>query len=230
MSEPRVLVVEDEPDLADGIAEILQDEGYTVTVVNDGVAALERIRAGKLDLIVLDVMLPGLDGFTVCQTARAEGHDEPVLFLTAKGDVEDRVKGLEIGGDDYLPKPFHRAELLLRVKAILRRRLGAPSRVIRFGGNEVNLSALSATGWDGRKHQIPEREAKILAHLWERAGEVVTREEVLGGVWGQEARPASRVVEQLVERLRERFEREPGSPQFLHTIRGVGYRFDTGDR
>ena len=231
MTTPRVLVVEDEPDLAEGIGESLEDEGYEVTVVHDGLAGLERIRAGGLDLVVLDVMLPELDGFTVCKMARAEGHDVPILFLTAKGGVEDRLEGLESGGDDYLPKPFHLAEMLLRVKAILRRRIAAPpSRVVRFGENSVDLTALTATGWDGREHRLPEKEARVLEHLWERAGQVVTREDVLDAAWGHEARPATRVVEQLVERLRERFEREPARPRFLHTIRGVGYRFAEEER
>lgn len=223
----RVLVVDDETDLAEGIAESLEDEGYAVTVAHDGVSGLDRIRQGELDLVVLDVMMPGLDGFAVCKAARSEGIDVPILFLTARSGVEDRLEGLGSGGDDYLPKPFHLAELLLRVKAILRRRLAeAPKKVLEFGGNTVDVTALTARAFDGREHRLPEKEARILEHLWDQAGQIVTREGVLDAVWGDEARPATRVVEQLVERLRERFERDAAQPRFLHTIRGVGYRFD----
>lgn len=225
----RILVVEDEKHLAEGIRENLEAEGHAVEVVYDGESGLERARRGELDLIVLDVMLPGTDGFTMCETLRDEGHRVPVLFLTARSTPEDRVRGLEAGGDDYLAKPFHLPELLLRVAAILRRRQwfdahqpGASE--LRFGGNVVDLGASRGRAWDGREHALVDKEAMILQVLSERPGEVVSRDEILERVWGYEVFPSTRAVERLVTRLRGRFEPEPDQPRHLHEVRGVGYR------
>jgi two-component system alkaline phosphatase synthesis response regulator PhoP len=226
----RVLVVEDEQHLAAGIGENLELEGYRVEVVHDGRTALEQILRGGHDLVVLDVMLPEMDGFTVCRRAREQGCRVPVLFLTAKGEVGDRVRGLEIGGDDYLPKPFHLQELLLRVRAILRRRewygdVARSGRVIRFGGNELDLSTLEARAWDGTSHAVTEREAMLLKALAEHRDEIVSREDLLEAAWGYEPFPSTRALDRLILRLRKRFERDPAAPRFLHTVRGVGYRF-----
>ena len=232
MSEPRaILVVEDEEHLAQGIAENLEAEGYRVAIVGEGKAALEMIRRGGHDLILLDVMLPGLDGFTICETARAEGVQTPVLFLTAKSSVDDRVQGLEAGGDDYLPKPFHLQELLARVKTILRRwswyerATAGAAQVLRFGGNEFDFGSLQGRSWDGTLQPLTQKEAVILKVLAERVGEVVSREELLDKAWGYELFPSTRTVDNFIVRLRKRFERDPQQPQHFHTVRGVGYRF-----
>ena len=232
MSEPRaILVVEDEEHLAQGIAENLEAEGYRVSIVGEGRAALEMIRRGGHDLILLDVMLPGLDGFTICETARAEGVQTPVLFLTAKSSVDDRVQGLEAGGDDYLPKPFHLQELLARVKTILRRwswyerATANAAPVLRFGGNEFDFGSLQGRSWDGTLQPLTQKEAVILKVLAERVGEVVSREELLDKAWGYELFPSTRTVDNFIVRLRKRFERDPQQPLHFHTVRGVGYRF-----
>jgi two-component system alkaline phosphatase synthesis response regulator PhoP len=226
----RLLLVEDEPNLARGIRENLEAEGYTVDLAVDGPTALTRMRTQDYALVVLDVMLPGLDGFTVCGTARRDGIDTPVLFLTAKGGANDRIRGLEAGGDDYLAKPFHLRELLLRVAAIVRRRsrfdaLVGSRDLLRFGGNEFDFASFRGRSWDGAEQHLTPKEAMILAELAKRDGRVVWREDLLERVWGGEVLPSSRTIDNFIVRLRKRFEREPDRPRHFHTVRGVGYRF-----
>ncbi len=226
----RILLVEDELNLARGIRENLEAEGHAVDVTGNGRVALDRIRAEEYALVILDVMLPGMDGFTVCETARREGRDTPVLFLTARGGVDDRIRGLEAGGDDYLPKPFQLKELLLRVAAILRRRMRydamtALEPVVRFGDNEFDFRSFRGRSWDGADQILTQKEAMILKVLAERAGEVVWRDEILDRVWGEEVLPSTRTIDNFIVRLRKRFEMEPERPRHFHTVRGVGYRF-----
>lgn len=226
----RVLLVEDEVNLARGIRENLEAEGHLVEVVGDGRVALDRIRRQEYGLVIMDVMLPGMDGFTVCQTARREGRDTPVLFLTAKGGPNDRIRGLEAGGDDYLMKPFHLRELLLRVAAILRRRtrydaLTSLEPVVRFGGNEFDFRSFRGRSFDGADQILTQKEAMILKVLVERDGEVVWREDILDKVWGDDVLPSSRTIDNFIVRLRKRFEPDLERPRYFHTVRGIGYRF-----
>jgi two-component system, OmpR family, alkaline phosphatase synthesis response regulator PhoP len=228
----RVLVVEDDPHLAAGVMENLRAEGYEVAQVGDGRAALEWLRAASCALIVLDVMLPELDGLTVCRTLRDEGNNTPVLFLTARGDPADRVRGLEAGGDDYLAKPFHLKEFLLRVRAILKRwewyrsaSATAATAMLRFGGNEVDFRAFRARAWNGEAQELTEKEAMILKVLAEHAGEIVSREDLLERVWGYDVFPSTRTVDNFILRLRKRFEHDPANPRHFLTVWGVGYRF-----
>ena len=230
LTTSRVLLVEDEVNLARGIRENLEAEGHVVEVSTDGRDALERIRRTEYALIVLDVMLPGMDGYTVCETIRKEGRDTPVLFLTAKGGSADRIRGLEAGGDDYLPKPFQLRELLLRVAAIIRRRarydtVTALEPVVRFGGNEFDFRSFRGRSWDGSDQLLTQKEAMILKVLAEHEGRVVWRDEILERVWGNEVLPSSRTIDNFIVRLRKRFEPDPEQPRFFHTVRGVGYRF-----
>ena len=229
-----VLVVEDEIHLARGIVENLEAEGLAVQHVANGREALETILAGDFHLVILDVMLPELDGFAICEEVRRHRRDTPILFLTAKGGVHDRIQGLELGGDDYLPKPFHLDELLLRVRAILRRRrwygdTPEGGALIRFGGNSFDVRTYEGRSADGRDHSLTQKEAMILKALAEREGQVVSREEILEKVWGYDAFPSSRTIDNFIVRLRKRFEPEPEHPRHFHTIRGVGYRFVSGD-
>src|SRR5438477_5847751 len=180
----RVLVVEDDPHLAAGVMENLRAEGYEVSAAGDAERALEWLRGEHCALIVLDVMLPGIDGLAMCRTLREQGNNTPVLFLTARGDPVDRVRGLESGGDDYLAKPFHLQEFLLRVLAILRRwdwyrsaSATAATAVLRFVGNEVDFRAFRARAWNGEAQELTEKEAMILKVLAEHAGEIVSRSE-----------------------------------------------------
>jgi len=225
----RILVADDEQHLAEGIRENLEEEGYECVCVGDGRRALAKILAESWDLVILDVMMPEMDGWSVCESAREHGSDVPILFLTARGLVQDRVKGLRLGGDDYLAKPFHLTELLARVDALMRRRgwlAPAPRRAEAvFGGNTVDFDGYQARSFDGREHSLTPKEVAILAILVEREGAVVSREDILQAVWGHEVFPSTRTIDNFILRLRRRFERDPLAPRHLHTVRGVGYRF-----
>jgi two-component system alkaline phosphatase synthesis response regulator PhoP len=224
---PRILVVDDEAHLADGIRENLEAEGYQTDVAYDGAQGLDKSLGKHFDLILLDVMMPKMDGLEVCDQLRRSGRQTPVLFLTVKGAPEDRVRGFEVGGDDYLAKPFHLQELLHRVAAILRRSrwYDASASTLEFGGNRVDFRTYHAQAWDGTEHALTHKEAMILKFLSERADTIVTREEILDRVWGYEVFPSTRTVDNFIVRLRKRFERNAEAPAHFHTVRGVGYRF-----
>ena len=229
----RILVVEDDLHLAEGMAENMRAEGYATDTAHDGQLGLEMALVGDYDLLVLDVMLPQMDGFTLCRSLREQGKNTPVLFLTARGDPQDRVRGLEAGGDDYLTKPFHLDEFLLRIRAILRRwewfkKSTAPASAgttLTFAGNEANFRTFQAHAWDGTTHDLTEKEAMILKVLAEQPGAVVTRDDLLEKVWGYEVYPSTRTVDNFILRLRKIFERDPHEPRHFLTVRGVGYRF-----
>jgi DNA-binding response OmpR family regulator len=226
---PTILVVEDEKNLAEGIAENLEAEGWRAEIAGDGKSGLEKILAGRYHLVILDVMLPEMDGFTVCERVREKDLETPILFLTAKGGIDDRIRGLEAGGDDYLPKPFHLKELLLRVKAVLRRwewyAEEPAAEPIRFGSNEFDLRTFQGRAWDGAVHTLTHKEAMILKALAERPHEVISREDLLEKVWGYDVYPSTRTIDNFILRLRKRFEPDPEKPRYFHTVRGVGYRF-----
>lgn len=227
--KPHVLLIEDEASLADILVDNLELEGYRVTVAPDGRAGRTAWQSGMADLVVLDVMLPHLDGYTLCKTMRAAGDITPVLFLSAKGQPDDRVAGLSSGGDDYLPKPFHLPEFLLRVKNMVRRagwgQAEPSAATINFGGHQVDLRAWTAQLASGAVEPLGERELGIFKLLAERAGEVVSRDDILDQVWGDDAFPSSRTVDNFVVRLRKLFEPDPSRPIYLHTVWGVGYKF-----
>ena len=228
MKQPaRILVVDDEAHLAAGIRENLEAEGYRTEVAHDGRAGLEKLRAEPFDLVVLDVMMPNMDGLELCAQLRRTGVQTPVLFLTVKSDAEDRVRGFEAGGDDYLAKPFHLKELLLRVAAILRRSswYQTSNAALAFGGNRIDFQTYEAHAWDGGEHALTHKEAMILKVLADHTGNIVTREEILDRVWGYEVFPSTRTIDNFIVRLRKRFERNPEAPTHFHTVRGVGYRF-----
>lgn len=235
-SAARILVVEDDSSIAAGLAENLRAEGFTVETLDDGNRAVEWFDRESCDLIVLDVMLPGRDGFAVCSALRARGTLTPVLFLTARGDPADRVRGLEAGGDDYLAKPFHLQEFLLRVRAILRRwdwykssSASVAAATLRFSGNEVDFRTFRGRSWNGEEQELTEKEAMILKVLAEKPGEIVSREDLLERVWGYDVFPSTRTVDNFILRLRKRFERDPANPRHFLTVWGVGYRFVPGE-
>lgn len=228
MSGERLLVVEDEVNLAEIIADNLELEGYRVDVVGDGLDALDRIRRDPPNLVLLDVMLPGLDGFQVCERLRAEKNDVPILFMTARADADDRVRGLELGGDDYLGKPFELRELILRVHAIVKRTSWAKTPApcgdrLRLGHSTVDFKAYSAEVGE-KVYQLTAKEILILRTLAEHPGEVVTRDEILNRVWGYDAFPTSRTIDNFIVRLRRLLEPDPANPRYIHTVRGSGYR------
>ncbi len=228
MSGERLMVVEDEEHLAEVIADNLELEGFAVEVVTDGTRALERLREAPPALVLLDVMLPGVDGFTICDTLRREGRDVPILFLTARSSQDDRVRGLELGGDDFLGKPFDLRELMLRVRAILKRTswFQAPStagETLALGAARVDFKRYVAQ-LEGREILLSQKETMILRCLAERPGEVVSRAEILDRVWGYNAFPTERTIDNFIVRLRRLLEPDPQAPRYIHTVRGTGYR------
>jgi DNA-binding response OmpR family regulator len=223
----RILVVEDEPIIAAGLKDNLEVEGYTVEVVDDGDVALERILEDRHDLIILDVMLPGRDGFAVCREVRAAGIHTPIIMLTAKGQEVDKVVGLELGADDYVTKPFSPRELLARIKAVLRRVLEEPKqgKVYRFGDIVVHTGKFELTR-NGEKIDLTATEFKLLQVLLEHRGQVRSIDQLLDAVWGKDVFLSDRVIYTHLNNLRHKIEKDPRNPEFLTGVRGVGYRFD----
>ncbi|MGE0638431.1 MAG: response regulator transcription factor [Bacteroidia bacterium] len=224
----KILLVEDEESLLDIIKLNLELEGYEVTDVSNGRVALNEIRSKRFDLVVLDVMLPEMDGFSICQAVRLDNNQVPILFLTAKNSSEDRVFGLKIGGDDYLSKPFNLEELLLRVQLLLKRNTNASAKhddVLKFGNCEVNFITYEVKGHDGKMHQITKREILLLKLLAERKNEVVSRDEIIEKIWGEDVTTTTRTIDNYIVAFRKYFEENPKEPKYFHSIRGVGYRF-----
>lgn len=227
----RVLVVEDNADLAFGLQRNLEFEGYAVEVAGDGKAALERLRGGRFDLVVLDLMLPEVEGLTVLRRLREGGDGTPVLILTAKGDELDKVRGLRTGADDYLTKPFGVLELIARVEAILRRAParagGGGPRTHGFGSVAVDLSARTVAR-DGEEVRLTPREFDLLVALLVRSGAAASRQELLREVWGHKAAVESRTVDTHVAELRRKLEADASNPRHILTVRKFGYRLDPG--
>ncbi len=224
---PRVLVVEDEPGLRMGLVDGLRSEGFAVEERADGATGLARAEQGGLDALVLDLMLPGLDGLEVLRRLRRARNALPVLVLSARGEDADRILGFEYGADDYVVKPAPLREIVLRLRAILRRAgEAAPASVVRFGAVEADFAAYSLTRGE-RRFGLNRMEADLLKFFLAHPGEPLDRNRLLVEVWRQ-ARPASatRTVDTHVFRLRQKIEEDPERPRHLHTIRGVGYRFD----
>ena len=223
----RILLVEDEPSLVLTLSDRLLSEGYRVETAGDGDAALALALAEPFDLIVLDVMLPGRDGFEVCRELRSRGSQVPVLMLTARGQVIDRVVGLKLGADDYLTKPFEMAELLARIEALLRRARGtaaAPAGVYAFGDVRVDFRRAEVYR-DGVPVPLSALEFKLLSFFIENRGALLTRDELLDKVWGYDAMPVTRTVDVHVGSLRQKLERNPSRPEFILTVHRRGYRF-----
>jgi two-component system, OmpR family, alkaline phosphatase synthesis response regulator PhoP len=230
MLPARILIVEDEPTLAEMLEFNLSSEGYSVSVASDGEMALEKWRLEKPDLILLDVMVPKRSGYDVCRQARLEGLRSGVLFLSAKGEANDRITGLEAGGDDYLGKPFHLRELLLRVATILRRQtwFATPlehSSSFAFAGHQIDFAAWTIHCADGHFETLGEREAMMLKLFVDNPNRVVSRNEILDRIWGEDNYPSSRTVDNFIVRLRRILEPDASMPKYLHTVWGVGYRF-----
>lgn len=224
----RILLVEDEEALRLTLKLNFEMEGYTVSTAITGPEALERMRGAHFDLVVMDVMLPGMDGYTVVETVRLEGGTTPVLFLTARTAPADRIRGLR-AGDDHLGKPFELEELLLRVAKLVRRSSHGPVHPVlsdySFGGNRVDFNGYEVTGVGGMKYTLGQREIMLLRLLIEREGEVVSREEILQKVWGYNVFPTTRTVDNFIVGFRKYFEPDPRAPRHFHSIRGVGYKF-----
>jgi two-component system alkaline phosphatase synthesis response regulator PhoP len=226
MSSERILVIEDEEPILMALGDDLRIEGYEVDSASDGVRGLELAREGRHDLVILDVMLPGLDGFEVCRRLRSDGLSTPVLMLTAKSQEIDKVLGLELGADDYVTKPFSPRELIARVRAILRRRAGPVQALdrFRFGDTEVDFRKFE-TQRKGKRVDLTRREYTLLRYLVEHRDEVVSRDDILGEIWGDETNVFPRTVDTHIANLRKKLEPDPSDPRHIVGVRGVGYRF-----
>jgi two-component system alkaline phosphatase synthesis response regulator PhoP len=224
---PRVLIIEDEAGLRLTLTDRLTSEGYDVDTASDGDEGLESAAGGAHDLIVLDVMLPRMNGFDVCREARRRGVEAPILMLTARGQVIDKVVGLKLGADDYLTKPFEMPELMARLEALLRRRRSAPAPggdAYRFGDVIVDFRRAEVTR-GGETVDLSAREFKLLRHFIAHRGATVSRDELLSEVWGYDEMPLTRTVDVHVAGLRQKIEANPKSPEFVLTVHGLGYKF-----
>ena len=221
----RLLVVEDEAGIAFALEADLRAEGYDVVVAATGDEAMHTVRAGSVDLVLLDVMLPGKDGFEVCREMRRSGVRAPIIMLTAKSQEAEKVMGLELGADDYITKPFSPRELRARVKAALRRAAPEAPDVFRFGDTEVDFARCEVRR--GQKRiDLSALEFKLLTAFVRSRGRVLTREQLLDAAWGRDVSLNDRVVDNHIVSLRRKIEPDPERPRFLVNIRGLGYRFD----
>ena len=226
----RILLVEDEENLREAIKLNLELEGYEVEEADTGLKALKKTEEQRFNLIILDVMLPEMDGFAVCQRIRLTDSDTPIIFLTAKDTSQDKVAGFTYGADDYLTKPFNLEELLLRVKVLIKHSIkGKPEaeqlKVYHFGNNEVNFMTFKAKGNDGTEITLTKKEVSLLKLLIERKDNVVPRTQILQFVWGYDVYPSTRTIDNFILTFRKYFEKDPSNPQYFHSVRGVGYKF-----
>lgn len=225
-----VLLVEDEENLSDALKLNLELEGYEVTPVYDGAQALKAVKNEYFDLIILDIMLPELDGISVCESIRLQNNEVPVLMLSARNSSADRVLGLKKGADDYLTKPFNLEELLLRVKKLINKndRMAAREALpeeYKFGRNSINFKMLQANGKAQKNISLTKREAMLLKLLIENKNEVVTREKILQAVWGYNVYPTTRTIDNFILNFRKYFEEDTRDPRYFHSVRSMGYKF-----
>jgi two-component system alkaline phosphatase synthesis response regulator PhoP len=222
----RILIVEDEPGIAFALEADLQTEGYAVTVTTEGDQALRLAQSNPFDLILLDVMLPGKDGFEVCRALRRSGVKAPIIFLTAKAQEAEKILGLELGADDYVVKPFSPRELRARIKANLRRIVSSEaSETFRFGDAEIDFGRCEVRR-SGRAIDLTALEFKLLTAFVRSRGRVLSREQLMDAAWGRDIALNDRVVDNHIVSLRRKLEPEPTQPRFFLNIRGLGYRFD----
>jgi len=227
MSSARILLVEDEPGLSLTLSDLLGNEGYEVEAAMDGVTGLDRASNGAFDLLVLDIMLPRMNGLEVCRELRRRGKDVAVLMLTAKSQLPDRVAGLRLGADDYLTKPFEPPELLARIEALLRRtKQDKPPTLASFEFDDIAIDfERNHVTRAGVEVALASKELELLRYLITHRGTVVSREELLEGVWEYQPGVNSRTIDVHVAWLRQKLEANPQTPRHIHTVRGVGYRF-----
>jgi DNA-binding response OmpR family regulator len=219
--------VEDEPALLRGLKDTFESKGCEVSVATDGEAGLDLAISNRLDLILLDIMLPKVNGYEICRMVRERGLDVPIILLTAQGQEEDIVLGLNLGADDYVTKPFKIRELVARVNAFLRRRKSGQESACRFGDYELNLAARKLFH-RGQEVQLTSKEFQLLAYFASRPGRALARNDILDAVWGSSVFVTPRSIDRCVTTLRAKIETDPHNPRHIQTIRDIGYRFETG--
>lgn len=223
----RILLVEDEKSISDLIKINLEIEGYEVVAVGDGKKALETFKAERFDLVILDVMLPSMNGIEVCEQIRLTNHNIPILILSARSEADDRINGLKKGADDYLTKPFVLEELLLRIQKLLQRsieELKSEMEEYNFDGNHINFTTYEAVGPKG-KFKLTKKEVMLIRLFLERKNQVVSRKDILQAVWGYDVIPSTRTIDNFILMLRKNFEKNPSVPEHFISVRGVGYKF-----
>ncbi|MBX3254363.1 MAG: response regulator transcription factor [Chitinophagaceae bacterium] len=225
-----ILLVEDEENLQEALKLNLELEGYEVSCAGDGTQALKRISEEYFDLIILDVMLPGIDGIDVAENVRLNNNEVPILMLSAKSSSAEKVLGLKKGADDYITKPFNLEELLLRVKKLINKNKKLQDKETvddhyQFGKNKIDFKAQTATNYRGETIELSKKEAMLLKLLLENKNDVVPREKILQSVWGYNVYPTTRTVDNFILSFRKYFEEDSRSPRYFHSIRGVGYKF-----
>ena len=223
----RILLVEDEESLSRMLSINLEEEGYDVKLAKDGKQAIDFFENESFDLVILDIMLPHIDGIEVCQRIRLEDDSTPILFLTAKDAKKDIIRGLKIGADDYMTKPFVLEELLLRIRNILKRSNSSTAsldKIFTFGPNTINFETFEASGINGTT-RLTKIEARLLKMLINHKNQVVSRKQILHSVWGYDVYPSTRTIDNFILSFRKYFEEDSRNPRYFQSVRGIGYRF-----
>lgn len=234
-TKASLLIVEDEENIREMLQLNLELEGYEVSVAVTGAQAIKNVKSEYFDLIILDIMLPEMDGLAVCETIRTQNIDVPILFLSARDSAADRIEGLKKGGDDYLTKPFNLEELLLRVEKLITknkriRKSNTIADIYEFEGGKIDFAAHECYDKNGAKQELSKKESALLKLLIERDGETVSREHILQVVWGYNVYPTTRTIDNFILGFRKHFEKDSRSPVFFHSIRGVGYKFTSKEK
>ncbi len=229
-NKPNVLLVEDEQNLHEALKLNLEMEGYEVTSAFDGTEALQKIASAYFDLIIMDIMLPDVDGISITENVRVHNNEVPILMLSAKNAPADKVLGLKKGADDYMTKPFNLEELLIRVAKLIakNKRIQVKESIgdqYRFGNNHINFKSLEAVTWNGLNLELSKKELLLLKLLIENKGEVVTREKILQVVWGYNVFPTTRTIDNFILNFRKYFEEDSRNPRYFHSVRGMGYKY-----
>ena len=218
-----ILIIEDEPAMQLGLKDNLEVDNHSVDTSSDGESGLQKLKSGKYDLVLLDVMLPKLSGFDVCKAARTAGIGTPIILLTARGEEIDKIVGLELGADDYITKPFSVRELLARIKAILRRSQSIDSTKVTIGRLTIDFSSFQCEE-NGEDVKLSHKEIEILSFLSKNKNKVVSRYDLLENVWGYEEQITTRTVDNFIVRLRQKIELNPNQPKIILTVHGAGYK------
>jgi len=229
-NKPSILLVEDEENLHEALKLNLELEGYEITSAFTGTEALQKVQSEYFDLIILDVMLPDVDGISITETIRVQNNQVPILILSAKNTSSDRVLGLKKGADDYLTKPFNLEELLLRVQKLIEKNKKMQDKdtvgdTYQFGGHTIDFNAQEAVTKEGQRIQLSKKEAMLLKLLFENKNDVVPREKILQTVWGYNVYPTTRTIDNFILNFRKYFEHDSRNPRYFHSVRGVGYKY-----